>query len=35
MNYRLFCFLRWLGIIDYPKLDNTDLNNLLKEASKK
>lgn len=34
MRYHWFCFLRWLGIIDYPKMDNSDLNALLKQAIK-
>lgn len=35
MRYRWFCFLRWCGFIHYPKVDNSDLNALLKQATKK
>lgn len=35
MRYRWFCFLRVCGFIHYPKMDNSDLNDLLKQATKK
>lgn len=35
MRYKWFCLLRWAGLINYPKPDNSDLINLLQQCIRK